>query len=317
MENRKTISAKELARDIRAGLPESELMKKYGMSHDSLTKAFDKLVSAGILTQEDVLKTRAPRAVSSHDYVKCPSCGLPQPRLAIECANCGVIMSKIREQKAVEEPKSSNFPEHGVSAQRTGGFPWLAIGIAAVVVFAVSTAVWMFMSRDRQRANSNIGIEKPVATPNVVNERGFRKHEREDDSYPCKADAIFPKIKKGMKLEEVENLLKACPKTQLVFVQYDEVKHYYNVGAYIKEYEEVRSGRRGLAVWKVETPDPRVAREIESELEFKRQHPFVRDANGVLYEPEIFVWTTPDRGCLAIAFMAKRVAVFDLCTCPK
>lgn len=315
MENRKTISAKELARDIKAGLPDGELMKKYGISHDSLTKAFNKLVSAGILTQEDVQKTRGPRAVGPHDYVKCPSCGLPQPRLAIECANCGVIMAKMREQEALEESKSSNVREHGVSAQRTGGFPWLAIGITAVVVFAISTAVWMFMLRDRPRANSNVGIEKPVATTNIVKERGLRKQEREDASYSCKADVIFPKIKRLMKLEEVEDLLKACPKNRVVFVKYDEVKAYPNVGKYIKAYEQVgRSGLSSIDRDPYETPESRKAWEITS----KGQQPlFVRDANGIVHEPEIFVWTAPDGACLAIAFMVKRVEAFDLSVCQR
>jgi hypothetical protein len=315
MQNRKTISAKELARDIKAGLPDGELMKKYGISHDSLTKAFDKLVSAGILTQEEVQKTRGPRAIGPHDYVKCPSCGLPQPRLAIECANCGVIMAKMREQEALEESKSSNVREPGVSEQRTGGFPWLAIGITAVVVFAISTGVWMFMSGDRPRANSNVGIEKPVGTTNIVKERGFRKQEREDDSYSCKPNAIWPKIKKGIKLEEVENLLKACQKSQVVFVKYDEVKAYPNVGKYIKAYEQAsRWGVGTLDRDPYETPESRKAWEITS----KGQQPlFVRDANGIMHEPEIFVWTAPDGACLAIAFMVKRVAAFDLSVCQK
>jgi len=48
------ISAKELLKDIRKGINDSELMKKYQVSQQGLHKLFQKLVAAGRLSQSDI-----------------------------------------------------------------------------------------------------------------------------------------------------------------------------------------------------------------------------------------------------------------------
>lgn len=52
---KKTVSAKAVVKDLRAGLANSELMEKYGISAQSLYKIFRKLKVARILTDTEVV----------------------------------------------------------------------------------------------------------------------------------------------------------------------------------------------------------------------------------------------------------------------
>jgi hypothetical protein len=49
----KKISAKEVLADIRAGIPDDEIMKKYGLSAKGLQSLFDKLLKANLLTRSE------------------------------------------------------------------------------------------------------------------------------------------------------------------------------------------------------------------------------------------------------------------------
>ncbi len=95
------ISAKELISDIRAGMDDSALMKKHGLSVQGLQSAFNKLVEAKALKQSD-LDNRVPLAEKTVDIAwKCPACGKPQMREFDECPDCGVIASKFRKQESL------------------------------------------------------------------------------------------------------------------------------------------------------------------------------------------------------------------------
>ncbi len=50
------IKAQEIVKDIRAGMDDSALMRKYGLSAKGLQWSFEKLVKAGIFTQQDLEK---------------------------------------------------------------------------------------------------------------------------------------------------------------------------------------------------------------------------------------------------------------------
>jgi hypothetical protein len=55
------ISAKELLADIRAGMDDPALMKKYGLSAEGLQSALKKLIEAKVITQVE-LDNRVPLA---------------------------------------------------------------------------------------------------------------------------------------------------------------------------------------------------------------------------------------------------------------
>jgi hypothetical protein len=89
MEKRK-ITAREILKDIRAGLSDQDLMEKYTLSAQGLQSVFHKLVTAGAITQVE-LDDRVPiseRTVDLGLFI-CPACGNIQGKEFITCPRCG------------------------------------------------------------------------------------------------------------------------------------------------------------------------------------------------------------------------------------
>lgn len=59
MAERKTVSAREVVADIRLGLTDDQLMRKYGLSAKGLGSLKTKLLTAGFVTQKE-LQPQAP-----------------------------------------------------------------------------------------------------------------------------------------------------------------------------------------------------------------------------------------------------------------
>jgi len=98
MEKRK-ISARELATDVRAGLDDAALMEKYGLAAQGLQSVFRKLVDAKVIQQSE-LDSRGDSTQRTVDPVwQCPSCGKYQMQEFDECPECGVFPSKFKEQE--------------------------------------------------------------------------------------------------------------------------------------------------------------------------------------------------------------------------
>lgn len=93
------ISARELLADIRAGIDDPALMKKYELSAQGLQSACKKLVEAKALKQSEV-DNRVPLTERTVDIVwKCPACGKPQTTEFDECPECGLVISKFDKAK--------------------------------------------------------------------------------------------------------------------------------------------------------------------------------------------------------------------------
>jgi hypothetical protein len=108
------ISAKDLVSDIRAGINDSALMKKYGVSAQGLQSLFIKLVEAKILNQQELDNRTHFREKAINVVWKCPACGKPQTRQFDECPECGVILSKLTqivERKRQEERDREEAPK--------------------------------------------------------------------------------------------------------------------------------------------------------------------------------------------------------------
>ena len=99
------IDARDVLNDIRNGLDDTALMKKYRLSGAGLQSLFSKLIEAGLIKRAD-LEKRMPNFEKTVELtmVKCPSCGMPQFSAFDECPQCGVIVKKFLEGR--EPPKS-------------------------------------------------------------------------------------------------------------------------------------------------------------------------------------------------------------------
>ncbi|MGO9121680.1 MAG: hypothetical protein ACLQPD_29235 [Desulfomonilaceae bacterium] len=136
------ISAKELIADIRAGMDDPALMKKYGLSAQGLQSAFKKLVEAKAVKQSE-LDNRVPLAERTVDIVwKCPACGKPQTQQADICPNCGVIEAKFKASQG-QQPETSKNPANGDRNRRYSSrsnsqkIVWILTGVAAFIIIVL------------------------------------------------------------------------------------------------------------------------------------------------------------------------------------
>ncbi|AFM27890.1 ATP synthase subunit I [Desulfomonile tiedjei] len=88
MEKRK-ITAREVLADIRVGKNDSSLMQKYSLSAQGLQSVFQKLLRAGLITQQE-LNDRNPVSEQTVDIglFICPACGNIQGKEFVTCPRC-------------------------------------------------------------------------------------------------------------------------------------------------------------------------------------------------------------------------------------
>ncbi len=100
---KRTVNAKEVLDDIKAGLDDATLMGKYQLSEKGLQSLFKKLVDGGVLKQEE-LENRAPAPEKAAEAVwKCPICGNPQNTHYDKCPECSVIAARFQERVATTQ----------------------------------------------------------------------------------------------------------------------------------------------------------------------------------------------------------------------
>lgn len=88
----KKISAKAIMSDLNAGLSDSELMHKYGISFQGLQDLFSKLVEAKLATQAYFQKRAMAQATlrAKEDRGRtCPYCGFSSGQEFTKCPRCG------------------------------------------------------------------------------------------------------------------------------------------------------------------------------------------------------------------------------------
>jgi hypothetical protein len=102
---KKTVDAKEILDDIKAGLGSTALMEKYQLSEKGLQSLFKKLKDAGVLKP----KKSAPEETTSAPVQavagtwKCPICGNPQTAQYNQCPQCSVIAARFQENIATTQ----------------------------------------------------------------------------------------------------------------------------------------------------------------------------------------------------------------------
>jgi predicted RNA-binding Zn-ribbon protein involved in translation (DUF1610 family) len=111
----KEVNAYEAARDIRSGMSNGDLMKKYGISPSGLEDLFEQLVGEALILPSEIqfrlsslagmvdttrsgdVSKNKPTATSKQETVwTCPACGRPQSQEYDECPVCGVIVAKFK-----------------------------------------------------------------------------------------------------------------------------------------------------------------------------------------------------------------------------
>jgi hypothetical protein len=83
------IRAKAIMVDLKAGMPDSQLMSKYGISFQALHDLFDKLIQAGLAT-ESYFDKRATKQTGKpkEKTLTCPYCGFTGDAPFRECPRC-------------------------------------------------------------------------------------------------------------------------------------------------------------------------------------------------------------------------------------
>ncbi|MEW6351216.1 MAG: hypothetical protein AB1646_19335 [Thermodesulfobacteriota bacterium] len=114
----RTISRTQLVADLKAGMNKPDLMAKYGLSEDQLTRTLAKLVASG---QISVAETHTAA------FWRCPSCKSPQAREHETCPQCGVIVQRFLEKRAAQQQVEQEPTERpGAAADNSVDLPRLA-----------------------------------------------------------------------------------------------------------------------------------------------------------------------------------------------
>ena len=134
MAQNRTLTAKEIIADIRAGKTDEFLMAKYGVSERALQSLFKKLISVTILTQDDIDNRASGATKQAKEPTKeaqppgplpnnandkqaptvawrCPACQMPQMRVFDECPECGVIVARFSNKKTQKTPADTEVKE--------------------------------------------------------------------------------------------------------------------------------------------------------------------------------------------------------------
>jgi hypothetical protein len=110
---KKTLNAKEVLDDIKAGMDDATLMGKYQLSEKGMQSLFKKLVEGGMLEQEELEKRTpaleeelqrrtAPEKAAEGTWI-CPICGNPQNTHYDKCPECSVIAARFQEKIATTQ----------------------------------------------------------------------------------------------------------------------------------------------------------------------------------------------------------------------
>lgn len=156
---KRKISAKEIVVDIRSGMDDAQLQRKYGLSDEALESVFDKLMNAGAITESEI---RNRVASASHERPEdregshakgtlCPSCNASVPSGSDECPVCGIVLSKFVPSQAETNTSPVEFA-HLTHAESEASSRWLSVGLSLVVLalVGVSVVIWA-MHRDKQK----------------------------------------------------------------------------------------------------------------------------------------------------------------------
>ncbi len=180
---KRSLNAKEIVADIRAGMSDAELQEKYRLTKAGLHKVVAKLMAAGALSAKPKPPPRErapaqapespdppavdaqyqfarPKTAAQQDLWTCPSCAFPQPRPETECARCGLVIAKASSHPA-DSPMAPLYRPPGYGddepqeEQSVNYGMWILGGIAVLLVALVLT---MFLRQGGFRGTNRAAL---------------------------------------------------------------------------------------------------------------------------------------------------------------
>jgi len=94
---RRKIRGKEILKDIRSGMDDAGLMKKYKLSPKAILLLMGKLVSEGWLTPEELAARRSLAKTVYFSIYKCPVCQEIHYTKSESCPSCGAVMTQLNK----------------------------------------------------------------------------------------------------------------------------------------------------------------------------------------------------------------------------
>jgi hypothetical protein len=188
---KRKISAKQIVADIRSGMNEPEIKKRYELSDDALKKVFSRLTAAGLLTEDEIPRrseATVDAAQLSHreedSSWRCPSCGAAQAKAVEECPECGVIVEKFLARQKLGE----HIPIAVARDDVRGGWTGVVASIVVCIIAGAVLVLWS-MHRAKEKAYIPVKISKPQTFREIQASGDSHQSEgREDEtaiaSYP-------------------------------------------------------------------------------------------------------------------------------------
>jgi hypothetical protein len=160
------VSAKDVLADIRAGLTDPQLSKKYGLSAKGLQSLITKLIKMGLIKHAEL--SQRPRGAglpveqpTSPGRFTCPACGLHQEKHFSECPRCGVIPVKYGQppmprEMPDAEPRETPTRGRQASISPSGsGLPTHSTFVPDLVMIENEYLLWEYEA-DMYYTSSNI-----------------------------------------------------------------------------------------------------------------------------------------------------------------
>lgn len=89
------IDAQQVLRDLRSGMKDAQLAKKYHLSLDELTSVFERLIAQGLLSEAEVLSRASVAETQQMKVFQCQSCGKTVFDESDTCPECGGPLTRL------------------------------------------------------------------------------------------------------------------------------------------------------------------------------------------------------------------------------
>lgn len=101
------LGAKAVLQDLRSGMDDSDMMKKYNLSETGLHRLYDKLVDKGLAQESELRRRGSPSKKLATKTAKCPACGKQHASQLSSCPECGFDRrAKVTEKPSRAAPQS-------------------------------------------------------------------------------------------------------------------------------------------------------------------------------------------------------------------
>lgn len=166
----RTLSAKQVADDVRAGMDDLALKQKYSLSDAHLQSVLRKLMDRRVLTESEVLdrgrrpihRSAAVPPMRPQQEWRCPACDTTQTESFDECPICGVVVSKIRNLNRNEPALAPSWDTSNAKKPARGSRWWVPV---AVSVFLFVLVGGLFLQWAMHRGSSTSGTPRASRSP--------------------------------------------------------------------------------------------------------------------------------------------------------